>query len=125
MLDTCFDEVHVLYPFLHPPSVRQTHECLWKDSLSSATGELEENQELRFSAAIVFICLALGRCTASSRIDKEDGAHSAGWSLYSVALDLARPLLDIASGPAIALTSLQVLTWMVSSRGADVSAVRS
>ena len=113
-LQVFFDEIHVLYPFLHPPSVWQTFEYLWKQSLLVSTDDLEKNRESRLSVALVFICLALGRCTASSRIDSSDGAHSAGWSLYSVALDLLRSFLDIASDLTMSLHGLQVLALMAS-----------
>lgn len=114
LLEVCFDEVHVLYPFLHPPSVRQTFAHLRKNSFALSLEELEGSHESRLTTALVFICLALGRCTASSRVDKEDGAHSAGWSLFSIAIDLARPWLDVVSGPAVCLPSLQVFALMVS-----------
>lgn len=114
LLNVCLDEVHILYPFLHPPSVRQTYEYLWTRSLLISQSELEESQESKLTVAIVFICLALGQCTASSRVANVNGVHSAGWSLYGVALDLVRPYLDVASDLSIHLQSLQVLTLMAS-----------
>ncbi|KAK7413669.1 hypothetical protein QQX98_007451 [Neonectria punicea] len=63
-----FDEIHVLYPFLHPPSVQQTYEYLWQRSFLVSSDDLENNEENKTSVAIVFICLAIGRCTASSRV---------------------------------------------------------
>ncbi|PVH85160.1 hypothetical protein DL98DRAFT_583756 [Cadophora sp. DSE1049] len=108
-LEVFFDEVHVLYPFLHPPSVWRTFDYLWKQSLLVSSDDIEKSGESRLSVALMFICLALGRCTASSRIDNADGAHSAGWTLYNVAMDLVPSFFDIASDSAISLHGLQVV----------------
>ncbi len=114
-LEVFFDEVHVLYPFLHPPSVWRTFEYLWKQSLLVSSEDMEKTGESRLSVALLFICLALGRCTASSRIDNADGAHSAGWTLYNVAMDIVPSFFDVASDSAISLHGLQVLASMASS----------
>lgn len=114
LLKVCFDEVHILYPFLHPPSVHQTCKYLSSKSFMVSQSELEERQESNLTVAIVFICLALGQCTASSRITDAEPHHSAGWSLYSVAMDLIRPQLDIVSDAPICLQSLQILILMAS-----------
>ena len=114
LLQVFFDDVHVLYPFLHRSSVWQTYDYLWKHSLLVSPRELETGGESRLSIALLFVCLALGRCTASSRIGNIDGAQSAGWSLYSVAMDLVPSLRDITSDAAMSLQGLQILALMVS-----------
>ena len=116
LLHIFLEEVHILYPFLHPPSVRQTLDILDTLSFLISLTELEEKGESKMSVALLFACLALGRCTASCRTDNVDGANSAGWSLCSVAMDLVGPLLDVTSGSAISLLALQVLTIMVRAR---------
>lgn len=107
-----FDEIHILYPFLHPQTVWQTYEYLWKRSLLVSSDDLDGNEESRLSVAIVFICLATGRCTGSSRVDNASGTHSAGWSLYSVAMYLLRQFLDLSQDPPISLHGLQALALM-------------
>jgi hypothetical protein len=109
-----FDELHILYPFLHPPTVRQTYDYLWRRSLLVSPNDLEQDGESRISVAIVFICLANGRCTASSRVDNADATHSAGWSLYSVATYLLRQFLDLTFDSAITLHELQASALMES-----------
>lgn len=113
LLYVFFDELHILYPFLHPPTVRQTYNYLWQRSLLVSSDDLEQDGESRISVAIVFICLANGRCTASSRVDNADASHSAGWSLYSVATYLLRQFLDMAFDSAITLHGLQASSLMV------------
>lgn len=110
------DEVYVLYPYLHPPRIWRTHEYLWKQSLLVSPDDLGRNGEAKLSVALVFVCYALGRCTGSSRMDNADGAQSAGWSLYSVAMDIVRSSLDISSSSAVSLDGLQLLATMVSVR---------
>ncbi|KAI1634875.1 fungal-specific transcription factor domain-containing protein [Biscogniauxia mediterranea] len=107
-----FDEIYPLYPFVHRPTVRQTYEYLWQRSLLVPADELDKD-ETRLQVAIVFICLAIGRCTGSSRLDNTDGTHSAGWSLYCVAMYLLRRFLDVTQDYTISLYGLQALTLMV------------
>ena len=113
-LRTYFDEIDVLYPFLHPPTVWRTYDYLWQRSLLVSSDDLDGNEESRLSVAIVFICLATGRCTGSSRVDNADGTHSAGWSLYSVAMYLLRQFLDMTQESAISLHGIQALALMAS-----------
>ncbi|KAH7085792.1 fungal-specific transcription factor domain-containing protein [Paraphoma chrysanthemicola] len=112
-LEAFFDEVHILHPVLHPPSIWQTFNYLWKHSLLVSLHDMDNNGETRLSVALIFVCLALGRCTTSSRADNADGAHSAGWTLYNVALDIVPSLFDIASDWVISLNGLQLLALMV------------
>lgn len=113
LMRTFFDEIHILYPFIHPPTVWQSYEYLWQRSLLISSDDLEDGEESKASVAIVFICLALGRCTDSTRAERVDGSHSAGWSLYSVATDLLYPILDLRFHSTPSLHSLQALALMV------------
>jgi hypothetical protein len=112
-LSTFCDEVHVLYPFLHLPIITDIYRQLWDDSfLWSADGH-SQREDHRIQIAQVFICLATGRCTGSSRVDTEDGRHSAGWSLYSAAIDIFGDPLDVFREGASPLQVLQTLVLMV------------
>lgn len=114
-LGVFFDEVHIIYPFLHPPSIWQTLEIVWGRALRISMEDLEKQGESKCTVALLFVCLAIGRCTASSRKPDSDGAQSAGWSLYSVAVELMRPYLDVTSDSTTSLYSLEVLATMVMS----------
>jgi hypothetical protein len=121
-LEIFFLEVHVLYPFLHPPTVRETHEQLWDSSLFLSYDDLSHpGDENKVSTALLFLCLATGRCTVSSRVDDVEGRHSAGWSLYSVAMYLLRDVLDLTQDHKSTLQSTQALTLMVRSHSYIVS----
>ena len=110
-----FGELHTLFPFLHPPTVRDTHEFLWQSSLLVSSNDLSnDSKESKFSVAILFLCLANGRCVGSNRVDNVDGKHSAGWSLYCVALHLLQEDLDIMEDHPSSLHSTQAQALMVS-----------
>lgn len=110
-----FGELHTLFPFLHPPSVRNTHDFLWQSSLFVSSNDLSnDSKESKFSVAILFLCLANGRCVGSSRVDNADGKHSAGWSLYCVAVYLLQEDLDLTEDHPSSLYSTQAQALMVS-----------
>ncbi|KAF4548073.1 Fungal specific transcription factor domain-containing protein 63 [Elsinoe fawcettii] len=113
LLDIFFEEVHVLYPYLHKPSILEDHDYLWRNSMLVSCTDLEQSGRSKLSVALVFVGLALGRCTASSRMDTTDGVHSAGWAFYNIAMDLSRPSLDLTSDTTITLPELQLLVLMV------------
>ncbi|KEF51435.1 uncharacterized protein A1O9_12584 [Exophiala aquamarina CBS 119918] len=113
LLRSFFDEVHVLYPFLHPPAVWQTYEFLSRRSLNVSADDLAKNGESRTSLAILFLGLAVGRCTSSSRVDDADGTHSAGWSFFNVSMYLLRQPLNLTEDCAISVQGLQALMMMV------------
>ena len=109
-----FDDIHILYPFLHAPTVWKTYDFMWRRSLLISSEDLETGPETRLSVGIVFICIAIGRCTASSRAQGLDATHSAGWNIYSVATHLMRELLDLTSRSLPSLHDLQAFSLMVS-----------
>ena len=113
-LQTYFDEVHILYPLLHPQTIWRSFDWMWSRQLLLSADELASAQESKVSLAIVFLCLATGRCTVSPRTDDIEGRHSAGWSLYSVATYLLRDLLDLARfGHTTNLVEIQALAQLV------------
>lgn len=107
-LDTFCEEVHILYPMLHIPTLRQNYTDMWDKHLLSPECELGRDDS-RFTIAQAWICLAIGRCTQSARIHGEDGRHSAGWSLYDAAMHLIGDLLSSfreCSSPKLILQTL-------------------
>ncbi|PIA93699.1 hypothetical protein CB0940_03868 [Cercospora beticola] len=113
LLNVFFDEVAMIYPFIHRPCVWKTFEYLWSRSLQVTLEDLEAHGESKLTVALLFMCIALGRCTASPRTPSAEAAHSAGWSIYNVAVELMRPYLDVTSDSPPSLHSLQALTMMV------------
>lgn len=112
-LDTFCEEVHILYPMLHIPTLRQNYIDMWNRHLLSPGGELGCDDS-RFTIAQVWICLAIGRCTQSARIHGEDGRHSAGWSLYDAAMHLIGDLLSSpreCSSPKLILQTLVLMVY--------------
>ncbi|KAH6949645.1 fungal-specific transcription factor domain-containing protein, partial [Ilyonectria sp. MPI-CAGE-AT-0026] len=108
------DEIHCIYPLLHPPTVRQTYDYLWERSFLVLPTDLEKDGQSMISIAIVFLCLALGRCLVSSRAANADAAQSAGWSLYSVAMHLLHDFLDMTQDHPMTLNGLQAYGLMES-----------
>ncbi|PLB51189.1 hypothetical protein P170DRAFT_406892 [Aspergillus steynii IBT 23096] len=83
------DEVHVLFPFLHLPTLWTNHTTMWNDYiLTPSIDDSEYTADNRLMMAQVWICVAIGKCTASPRSNTQQGKHSSGWSLYRASLDL-------------------------------------
>lgn len=125
LLETFFLEVHTLNPFLHPPSVWETYNLVWERLLSDPSHDAEQDFDGRMAVATLCLCLALGRCTASSRVDHRDTAHAAGWNLYCVATYLLRPLFDMAQTTSISLKSLQACALTVRRYGCPCQVLSS
>ena len=114
-LELYFGEIHILFPFVHPPTVWDTFNYLWQNSLFVSSNILsDDSKESKISVALLFLCLANGRCAGSSRVDEANGRNSAGWSLYSVAMYLLRENLDLTQDHPSSAVSTQALTLMVS-----------
>jgi hypothetical protein len=114
-LELYFGELHILFPFIHPPTVWDTFNYLWQNALFVSSNDLsDDSTESKVSVAVLFLCLANGRCAGSSRVDEADGRHSAGWSLYSVAMFLLREDLDSTQDHPSSHVGTQALTLMVS-----------
>lgn len=112
-MHTFCDEVHILVPFLHLPSVWEAYESMWASlSVPNASHHFRRS-EWRFTFAWVLLCLANGTCVESSRVDNQDRQYSAGWSLYRAARDIFGDLLDVFSQCTDQILLLQNIVLMV------------
>jgi hypothetical protein len=123
-IDTCKDEwdahmqtfcheIHILYPFLHLPSLWANYANMWNSSFSSSEHEFQRSKDYRMMVAQVWVCIALGRCTDSPRVSSEEGKHSAGWSLFEAAADIIGDLLGSFRACSRPIIILQTYTLMV------------
>ncbi|XEV04705.1 hypothetical protein FSHL1_009992 [Fusarium sambucinum] len=106
-LQVYMDEVHPMYPVVHPPAVWDIFNDMWQHSSSS--NESAQSEQLRVSVALVCFCLALGRCSLSTRMSDPSGVKSSGWSLYNVGMSLLGDLLETSNTAIKSLLMLQVL----------------
>ncbi|PYI03430.1 hypothetical protein BO78DRAFT_374896 [Aspergillus sclerotiicarbonarius CBS 121057] len=105
-------EIHVLYPFLHLPTLRANYNTLWHDKFTLHHESNAPNQLENASVAQLLICIAIGRCTESPRVQNQEGRHSAGWSLYGAASELLGDLLGCFGNCPDPLELLQTLALM-------------
>lgn len=112
-LQVFFDEIHVLYPFLHAPTVWETFNELWEYSALWAMTNATEREHKRMNVAMVCFCLALGRCSVSSRMTDASGVHSSGWSLYSVGMSLVQDAVEMNNTTAKSLVAMQIIMLRV------------
>ncbi|CAG8248314.1 unnamed protein product [Penicillium olsonii] len=110
VMNTFCDEVLLLVPFLHPPSVWEAYENMW-DALASRSGH--RHGEWRLTASYILLCLANGTCVESSRVNDQEVQYSAGWSLYRAARDIFGDLLDAFSECTDQILVLQNIILMV------------
>lgn len=110
-LDTFCEEIHILYPMVHLPTLRSNYMDMWNQHLLSDHELSRDN--CRFTIAQVWICLAIGRCTQSPRLYGEDGRHSAGWSFYDAAMYLFGDLLTSFQECSNQILVLQTLVLIV------------
>ncbi|KAF4955350.1 hypothetical protein FSARC_11884 [Fusarium sarcochroum] len=108
-LQVFMDEVHPMYPVVHPPAVWDIFNEMWQYPAFSSSTELTQSEQLRVSVALVCFCLALGRCSMSARMSDPSGVESSGWSLYSVGMSLLGDLLETSNTAIKSLLMLQVL----------------
>lgn len=94
LLHTFCDEVHILVPFLHLPSLWRLYGDVWENSLGDGPRSRDQSGVRRVQVAHILLCLANGRCVESSRFEDGEGRYSAGWSLYNAARDIFGDLLD-------------------------------
>ncbi|KAF5581445.1 transcriptional regulatory [Fusarium pseudoanthophilum] len=109
-LQVFMDEVHPMYPVVHPPAVWDIFNEMWQHPAISSSVESAQSEQLRVSVALVCFCLALGRCSMSARMSDRTGVESSGWSLYSVGMSLLGDLLETSNTAIKSLLMLQVLT---------------
>lgn len=111
LMHTFCDEVHVLVPFLHPPSLWQLYDELWTRGFSYRTEDQQMGSH-RVQIAHVLLGLANGRCVESSSLEGR-GPFSAGWSLYGAARDIFGDLIDGFRQSADQILILQTVVLMV------------
>jgi hypothetical protein len=111
-LESYFSEVHPLYPFLIPAHVWDTFNHLWASYSSSTPMPVSSSQDLELRLAILFLCLATGRCTTGNRKQNE-ARHSAGWTFYCVANELIGDPLQLCVSSKSSMLQLQTLCSMV------------
>lgn len=112
-LQAFLDEVHIIHPFLHPPILWETFNEVWEYSALWPMASPEEREKKRMSVALLCFCLALGRCSISTRMSDADGLHSSGWSLFTAAISLVPEMLKMSNKCAKSLLTLQILTLRV------------
>lgn len=113
LMRTFCDEVHILVPFLHLPSLWKLHDDIWRCGLKRPSDGRLENGSLRVQTAHVLLGIANGRCVESSRLEGGQGSYSAGWSLYSAARDIFGDLIDGFRQCADQILVLQTVVLMV------------
>jgi hypothetical protein len=109
LLDLFCEDVHPLYPFLHLPCLRGSYDML-VGGLNSINWKIDNPGADSF--AQVLICLALGRCTTSVRVETSDGLQTSGWSLYCADVESLGDIFDPFKQNS-SLSRLQVLLLMV------------
>ncbi|KAF7554459.1 hypothetical protein G7Z17_g2928 [Cylindrodendrum hubeiense] len=107
------DEIHILYPILHQPTVWETFNELWEYSALWSMSNSADREQKRMSVALICFCLALGRCSVSTRMTDANGVHSAGWSLYSVGVALMHDTMEMSNNAAKSLVTMQILVLRV------------
>jgi hypothetical protein len=107
------DEIHVLYPMLHPPTIWEIFNEIWEYSALWSLNSAAEREHKRMSVALVCFCLALGRCSVSARMTDANGVHSAGWTLYSVGISLMQDTVEMSNTASKSLLTLQILVIRV------------
>ncbi|CEJ59802.1 hypothetical protein PMG11_08406 [Penicillium brasilianum] len=94
LLRTFCDEVQILVPFLHLPSLWHLHDELWKSGWHDGFKDQPKQGSHRVQAAQLLLCIANGKCVESARLEDDRGPYSAGWSLYSAAREIFGDLID-------------------------------
>ncbi|PWY90423.1 hypothetical protein BO94DRAFT_514240 [Aspergillus sclerotioniger CBS 115572] len=111
-LDVFCTEIHILYPFLHLPTLQAKYDMLWHGRLTQSHEPNTPNQLKNTGVAQLLLCIAIGRCTESPRVQSREGRHSAGWSLYGAASELLGDLFGCFGSCSDPLELLQTLALM-------------
>ncbi|KAJ5581061.1 hypothetical protein N7450_007362 [Penicillium hetheringtonii] len=107
LLSTFIDEVYILYPFLHLPALQNTYEEICNQLLGISTQANYNDMSHRLDVSQVLFCLAIGRCSESTRKDTENGHHSSGWSLFRASMKILGEPLEIFDDLSLALKAIQ------------------
>jgi hypothetical protein len=106
-LQVYFDEIHILYPFLHQPSVWRTFNEMWEYSALWPLSSSDERRSKLKEVAIVGLCMCLGRCTDLTRASDE--VQAAGWPLYCAALSISQDASTGSNTIHKSLADLQIM----------------
>ncbi|KAJ5825183.1 hypothetical protein N7474_002321 [Penicillium riverlandense] len=109
---TFCEEVHILVPFLHIPTLWTLYEETWEKFFNFSRHD-HLNSENRIQVAHILLCLANGKCVGSSRLHSGEEQYSAGWSLYNAGKDIFGDLLDSFHDGDNQIIVLQTITLMV------------
>ena len=112
---TFCEEVHILVPFLHIPTLWTLYEETWRKFFDFSS-QVHQNSEGRIQVAHILLCLANGKCVESSRLYSGEEQYSAGWTLYSAGRDVFGDLLDSFRDGDNQIIVLQTIILMVRSR---------
>lgn len=112
-METFCEEVHILYPFLNLETAWANYTKMWDSGFSAPTDRSHVQVDYRIVIAQTWICVTLGKCTESPRVNSEEGKHSAGWDLFAAAVDLIGDLLGCFRNCSDPTLVLQTFTLMV------------
>ncbi|KAK7420785.1 hypothetical protein QQX98_002589 [Neonectria punicea] len=107
------EEVHPFYACLHPPKVWETFNDMWEYSALWSVTDAAGRERQRLSLALVFFCLALGRCGMPLTMPDASAAYSSGWGLYSVGMTLLQGGMETSSMATKSLLMPQALVIRV------------
>lgn len=113
LMVTFCDEVHILVPFLHPPSLWALYEEICRCCLHRQSNTDGQSRDGQLQVAHILLCLANGRSVESFQSEGTRSSYSAGWRLYSAARELCGDLLDAFSQFNDQLFLLQTVLLMV------------
>ncbi|RAH59118.1 hypothetical protein BO85DRAFT_511730 [Aspergillus piperis CBS 112811] len=92
-LDIFCTEIHILYPFLHLPTLRNNHAAMWNSLALSSEPDIHKSKISEISLAQLLVCIAIGQCTESP----SEMFRRMWWSLYildrRLAIETGHPFL--------------------------------
>ncbi|GLA93313.1 hypothetical protein AtubIFM57143_010663 [Aspergillus tubingensis] len=77
-LDIFCTEIHILYPFLHLPTLRNNHDVMWNSLALSSEPDIHKSKISEIALAQLLVCIAIGQCTESP----SEMFRRMWWSLY-------------------------------------------
>ena len=113
LLHAFCEEVHILVPFIHLPTLWRFYEEFWQNSFDQRSHGCVHGRNRRVQAAHILLCLANGQCVQTSRSEGDKGPYSSGWRLYTAARDIFGDLLDGLNQCNDQLLTLQTVVLMV------------
>lgn len=114
LLQSYFDNVHNLYPYIHAPHVWKTFNWIWKRHLLVSMDDVTSEDESMSSLGLMFLCIANGLLVTS--IDGVEPGLRVPMcqNLYALGTYFIRELLDPSCpNPRPRLIHIQVMLQMV------------